>query len=282
VSAFFVANALAAVFGSVTATPPLGGGAATVTPTGTPSADYDVTLIFDVGGTAGTPGLVVRASLDGGETYAAAKTLDASLTFVAVDGSDITITLGAGTVSTGQRFDFVVEPPRRVAPVLFGWREYYAQINQGPKGGNRIVFLPGDGLKDGREGVFEGPLAAGMKDLAPVPSVGANVPPGVRARHIVDWRRLSTISVWGVDPARPQNDEASYEQVDLLVEDLTQALQNTIAGLYKFESAQWNSTVTDTAYGRELRISLSLRSTLFDLPRAVVAPSPIVHRDPPT
>lgn len=284
VRAFFAANLAAAVYGAPSLSITPGGGDAAFSPGATaPAADYDVAIRFVAGGTVGTPGVTYQTSLDAGATYGPVLELGtANAIAVAPTTCGVQVVIGAGTIPTGQILSFGTEAARRAGAVLFGWREYSKQINQGPGGANRIVFLPGDGTDGGADGEFSGPLNVGPRDLILPPAVGVDAPPGLRGRHLFDWRRHATISVWGADPARPQDDAASYEAVDRLVEDLLQGLQGTIPGLYKLGAPSWAKGQLDQLYGRELLLPLQLKATVFDIPSATVAPSPVINRDPST
>ncbi len=275
VSDFFAANASAPVVGAGTVT---GGGTATLTPGGSPASDYDVRVRFGLGGTVGTSGITYQESLDGGRNYGPVEELGVATAIdVASTLTGVTVALGSGTILANQVLAFTTEGPRMTARVLFGWKEYYAQINQGADGGNRIVFVPGNALQDGADGPFSGVKSVGDFDITPPPAVGEDAPAGIRARRLFDVNCNAMISIWGVDPARPQDDAASYEAVARLREDLVRAIWRKAAGLVKFSGQpKWNGT-KEQQFGREQILPMFVLGTIFDLPVGTVSPAPTVN-----
>ncbi len=66
-----------------------------------PLDDYDVMLVFDVGGTQGVDGIIYRWSLDGGQNFSA-KTALGTATTITIPNSGVGFDIGAGTVLAGQ------------------------------------------------------------------------------------------------------------------------------------------------------------------------------------
>jgi hypothetical protein len=143
------------------------------------------------------------------------------------------------------------------------------------------VVVPGTGPGKWSDGAFRRPLVAGDQDLIAPPAVGADAPAGLRGRHILDWNRTAFFSIWGVDPARPQDDTANYEAVDRLLEDVIQGIQGAAAGKFTLGTPEWTAPL-EQQFGRHLVVPATLRGTLYDIPNSTVAPKPAVHRNPPT
>jgi len=271
---FFAAYAVAGSYGDLTITNP---GTAAVTAGATaPKSDYEVRIRFTAGGTVGTPGISYAVSLDGGATELQKDLGTATSIAVWSEASGVTVNLGAGTILTGEVVAFTTEGPRKNARVDFGWRGMVEQTNQGPGGANRVVFRPGD--DSGRDGPIVAVQRPGMRDVTPPPTTGMA---GIRTRSLWDWNRVGLVSVWACDPARPQVDAASVEAVERLLEDVMQGIQALAAGLVTWGPPIWVIATTDTQYGREIRIPLSLRTTFFDLPFATGTPRPVVERKTP-
>lgn len=72
--------------------------------------EYDGIVECVVGGTIGTSGVVVKVSLDGGETYSAGIGLGTATTLV-IPGTNLTVTFGAGTLVAGDAFHFTTTAP---------------------------------------------------------------------------------------------------------------------------------------------------------------------------
>jgi hypothetical protein len=66
-----------------------------------PNDDYDAYVVFDVGGTVGTNGILYRESLDGGQTMSVQKSLGTATTLT-LAGSGVGYDLAAGTILAGQ------------------------------------------------------------------------------------------------------------------------------------------------------------------------------------
>lgn len=276
VVAFFATFATAGAYGALTVT---GAGTATIGAGSTaPASDYDVRVRFTQGGTVGSPGIQYVASLDGGVTYDLNPT-DlgvANVVVVSSLASGVSINLGAGTVLANELVSFQTEGPRKQATIVVGERSKVAQINQGPGGANRIVIQPGD--DGGKDGEFLGVRGPGPKTIVPPPLDNTTTAQGTQVRRISDWNRLFMISVWACDPARPRDDLPSYEACERLLEDFMQAVTATYPAHIAWGAPTWTRKTVDTEYGREIRVPLAIRSTMFDLPESTVTPSPVVTR----
>jgi hypothetical protein len=94
-------------------------GAITKTGTGTcvftdnasdPTVGADVVVLFNVGGTRGTAGIVYQISLDGGQTWGAPQALGTATSF-AVGATGASIAVSAGTVVAGDFISFELTAP---------------------------------------------------------------------------------------------------------------------------------------------------------------------------
>lgn len=93
-----------ATAGAYVSTPTItgaGSSAITVTAATAPYDDYDVYIVFDVGGTRGTDGIIYRWSLDGGQNMSPATKLGTA-TAIALPNSGVSYDLAAGTILAGQ------------------------------------------------------------------------------------------------------------------------------------------------------------------------------------
>jgi len=160
-----------------------------------------------------------------------------------------------------------------------GWRQRTMWTNEGPGGGSRVIFMPGqfDGGLDSR------PLKGGSFHKA-------------RQTHddprpLVWWARLATLSVWAVDPDRPDDEELQIAATEDLLEKAVSAAHNAIdpvtgspVGLADliWGDLTWVRPPSDAAFGREILLTFTHGSALFDLPIGIATPQGAVARDPPT
>ncbi len=96
------------------------------------------------------------------------------------------------------------------AAVVFGRREAAKQTNQGPGGGNRVVFAPG--LPDGKAGTYEG---------AKLHRQGLAVS---KSKSLGTFREYATVRVWGVDIANPNDEALQYKAARLLHDQVVRAI----------------------------------------------------------
>jgi len=103
-------QSVAGAAGTVTQT---GGGTsvATVASSPTPNDDYDALLEVVTGGTIGTAGIVVRWSLDGGETFSPLTALGTATSFTLPGAGGVTINFASGTLSAGAAVSFRTTAP---------------------------------------------------------------------------------------------------------------------------------------------------------------------------
>lgn len=100
-------TAQAATYGAMS----VAGGGTSIPSAGatTPNDEWNVVILFTVGGTVGVAGAYYQVSLDGGDTYTAQQALGTASSIV-IAGTGITVSLGAGTLITGQTISFVTTP----------------------------------------------------------------------------------------------------------------------------------------------------------------------------
>lgn len=81
-----------------------------------PLDDFDVSIIFPTGGTRGTPGIVYRVSIDGGDNYGPKTKLGTGTNIEIVDTASrptgITVEIGAGTIATDTEVTFSTKAAR--------------------------------------------------------------------------------------------------------------------------------------------------------------------------
>lgn len=108
-------NSVAPVVGSVSAITKTGTGTSVFTNDGAsvPAIAAQVYVLFFVGGTRGTPGIVYQVSLNNGLSFGPPQALGAATSVAIGGGTGVTIDIGAGTVVAGDFITFTV-----VAPVL--------------------------------------------------------------------------------------------------------------------------------------------------------------------
>jgi hypothetical protein len=101
-------STVGAYVGTVTIT---GAGTSVITRTAVtePKDDYEVLIVFDVGGTRGADGIKYRWSLDGGRTMSAQQALGVAVLINL--GNGISYDIGAGTILAGQRISDLTTAP---------------------------------------------------------------------------------------------------------------------------------------------------------------------------
>lgn len=106
-------NAVAPVAGSVGDITKTGTGTSAFTNDGAsvPAIAASVYVLFNVGGTRGTPGIVYQVSLNNGLTFGPPQALGSATSFAIGGGTGVTIDVGAGTVVTGDFIQFAVIAP---------------------------------------------------------------------------------------------------------------------------------------------------------------------------
>lgn len=106
-------NAVSAVPGSISAITKTGTGSSAFTDNSSvPTVGGAYVVLFPVGGTRGTAGIIYQISSDGGQTFGAVNALGTATSF-AVGATGASIAVGAGTVVAGDFISFTL-----VAPIL--------------------------------------------------------------------------------------------------------------------------------------------------------------------
>jgi len=104
-------DAVSPVAGSISAITKTGTGSSVFTDNSSaPTVGANVVVLFPVGGTRGTPGIIYQISLDGGATFGVVNALGASTTF-AIGATGASIAIGAGTVVAGDFISFNLTAP---------------------------------------------------------------------------------------------------------------------------------------------------------------------------
>lgn len=108
-------GAVAPVAGSVGAIVKTGTGTSVFTNDGSTvvAAAAQVVVLFNVGGTRGTTGIVYQVSVNNGANFGPPQALGTAVTFAIGNGTGVVIAIGAGTVVAGDFLTFAV-----VAPIL--------------------------------------------------------------------------------------------------------------------------------------------------------------------
>jgi hypothetical protein len=162
------------------------------------------------------------------------------------------------------------------AVVEDGFRDHARQDNQGPGGGNRVVFM--HAAPDGKAGKLMAPTQVGYRRFRP----SANAPDEITARSLATWEHKIFVSVWGHDSAATEDERKQLGATIALFENVVRAVHVAHAGA--FACANWEDEVYHVpphqrAYGRELQTLLTLESPLMDIPRELTRPSPAVARE---
>lgn len=141
------------------------------------------------------------------------------------------------------------------ARVVYGWTEHGKQINQGPRGANRVVFRPGDdGGKAGQIG----------------PPIRTTTAP----RTLATWSTYLDVFVWASDPNLPGDEAAQVGATVCLFEELFRAVHTLYSGYYRFGDPRWVVSPTEYAFGRELRVGLTLHIPIRDAANPQATPTP--------
>lgn len=172
------------------------------------------------------------------------------------------------------------------ATVTLGWKERTKQVNQGPGGAARVVFVPSDEEGDG--GAIA-PTAKYPGDL-PVLDAGGNTI-GV-ARISATWQRTLVMSVWAHDATRRDDERAQIEAVEdlfrMAIVGLRAVTMKTGAGqtipgvvqLVRFSKVVWTTKPTELRNGAELRCWIDVTVPLYEPPREALFPGATLEPDP--
>jgi hypothetical protein len=155
------------------------------------------------------------------------------------------------------------------ATVAFGARAANYQLNQGPGGANRVVFIPGSGeLVPVR--------LPGLREIRD-PEDGGRVVATVQP--IADHLERATVRVWALDPLAREDEERQAEAVVTLAEATMSAIHDAPGAFASlaFGATDW-STPAERTYGREFTFQITLRSPIYPAPRALAFPAAAVGR----
>lgn len=165
------------------------------------------------------------------------------------------------------------------AVVAVGLKQRFFQINQGPGGASRIVFIPGD--FDGTEGsrpLDEGEIGDPMGHTSTNP------------RELAQWSRVCTVAVWGVDTTKLEDEALQIEATEDLLERTVEAIHNCTGEVRDVDDlgrpitavlGHLGADVTwgkisgvypplENGFGRELLLRFTLSGPLYDQPIAMV------------
>lgn len=149
------------------------------------------------------------------------------------------------------------------AKVVLGWKQPTQQINQGPGGANRVVFIPSD--PTGKGGKIVAPQQPGLRNFGD--------PADVAARALYDWERFVIVSVWAADGSDPHDEGKQIEAVEDLFESTIQAVHAFAKNNARWGDVAWTTSPVEHVFGRELRAGLTFRHPLFDSPAGVAFPA---------
>lgn len=178
---------------------------------GTPTVDADVRVRFTTGGTVGVVGIVYRTSTDGGTTWGAATALGTGST-ITVAG--VTLTLGAGDITTNDVASWLATGPAAVTSFSFGWR-----AAQDRSSAFRVVVVPGS---DGDLGELSAPL-----------QLGGN------PRSVADLRERFTLYLEARDSSAPQDERKQYTAARLLFDATWTYLRDIATANLELVDARW-------------------------------------------
>lgn len=153
------------------------------------------------------------------------------------------------------------------ATARLGWKQPTQQINQGPGGANRVIFIPSD--PSGRGGSLDG----GARQPGPRVFGGDTT-----ARSLVSWKRLVTVSVWAVDTSDPHDEEKQIEAVEDLFEWTIRAVHAYAHADARWGEVVWTVSPIEHVFGRELRAALTLNLPMFDKPTGLAFPAPAITK----
>jgi len=171
--------------------------------------------------------------------------------------------------------------------VALGWTRRSRQDNQAPGGAQRVVFIPGEfdpatGAPKAQRG--------GTIDLTGAQN-HVTVDAG-RRRNLALDHAVATVSLWAVDPARPQDEEGQIVATEALRELTFQAIHAAVdpetgmaVGFGNIESwGDWYWTLPpgEAAFGREITFQLVLRAPIFAPPISQAFATGAVARSPAT
>jgi hypothetical protein len=154
-----------------------------------------------------------------------------------------------------------------------GWRSRFRVDNQGPGGGSRVIFIPGE--------------YDGSTDFKPMKGGELTKPrhSHVEARELVWWRKTVTLSVWGADRINPDDDEAQIEATEALFEWAVRGVHNAIdpmsgrpVGLADvvWKDVTWVKPPSERAFGLEMLVTFEHQAAMFDVAGDLAYPLGVV------
>ena len=190
--------------------------------------------------------------------------------------SVVNVTSGWAALVSGVR-DFFADQSV-TANVLVGYRELPKQLNQGPGGANRVVFLPGD--PNGAAGKVSPPRDVGWREVAdPADDTGTRVLASLRC--LATWERQFTISIWAQDETNLRDELLQVVAVETLFERVVQGVEHVsrASGVNcGWGSAAWMPTLENTR-GAEIRVGLALYHPFFDVPADYAYPGFTISKE---
>lgn len=169
------------------------------------------------------------------------------------------------------------------ATVRFGWNERARRDNQSPRGAGRVVFTPGE---------YAPPDALRPMKYGTIDRDGEQ-------NHMLDnpqlqafaWGHpLITCSVWGVDPASPQDELQSFVATKRLFNWTLLAIAKArdpdtgalvgFANIEEWGDPQWTVPPGLAAIGREITFTFQMIEPIDEVPVGLAFPTPVVHRQP--
>jgi hypothetical protein len=168
--------------------------------------------------------------------------------------------------------------PAVVARVGLKYRTF--QVNQGPGGGSRVVFIPGE---------FDGSLDPKPMKLSELAMPRKNVTDTGNPRELFKRTLNVTLSIWAVDTSKLSDEEAQWCATSDLAELTIQGARNGqdpesgkypgLANLLPYAEIL-NRTAIENTFGFELLLQCRLGSVYLDQPSDTTTPQPAIARDP--
>lgn len=192
----------------------------------------------------------------------------------------MTIIIRSGLLAAAKTVETFLTAHGVTAKVEVGWKRRPQQLNQGPLGANRVVFIPSE--EKGEGGQLTGARFPGQRTIRD--AVDA---PVANVRSLLDWKRQVILSIWASDrttPGDPNNEEAQIEAVESLFEWVVRAVHCAPGA---FAAITWGdpkwTVPAERSFGLELLVPLTFSHPVYDEPRELVFPtSAAVARAPYT
>lgn len=151
--------------------------------------------------------------------------------------------------------------------VVFGRRAQAMRVNQGAGSANRVILQPGDDT--GRLGRLAPAHQPGTRDLGD----------DVTARAIANWEALYTVFVWAA--AESRSEEATFEAAEELLQWTVRAFQRVFPAQHAWGDVMVLTDPAHLVHGTELRVALTFRFPLYDVPLTRVRPAGSVNKGTP-